>query len=96
MPRSTAGKPYRPARKSCRQLPPLVVAAMLGAALIGCQRQETPLPKSDIVLPLIEGEQRFGVPLGPGASQELPPRPRPGETIDSQHPTLRRPGLIAI
>lgn len=79
-----------------KSLPPLVVAAMLGAALIGCQRQEIPLPKSEIVLPLIQGEQRFGAPLGPGAIQELPPRPGAGESIDSQHPPLRRPGLIEI
>lgn len=53
-----------------KSLPPLVVAAMLGAALIGCQRQETPLPKSDIVLPSFQGAP----PLGPGAAQEAPRR----------------------
>ncbi|HJV92508.1 MAG TPA: hypothetical protein VJ572_03480 [Azonexus sp.] len=74
-----------------KSLPPLVVAAMLGAALIGCQRQETPLPKSDIVLPSLQGG-----PFGPGAGQELPLRPGAGESIDSQHPPLRRPGLIEI
>lgn len=74
-----------------KSLPPLVVAAMLGAALIGCQRQETPLPKSDIVLPSFQG-----APLGPGAAQELPRRPGAGESIDAQQPPLRRPGLIEI
>lgn len=75
-------------------LPPLVVAAMLGIALIGCQRQDTPQPKSDIALPMFQGEPRFGAPLGPG--QELPRHPGAGETMDSQHPPLRRPGLIEI
>ena len=32
-------------------VPALVLAALLGSTLIGCQRQETPYPKSEIGLP---------------------------------------------
>jgi hypothetical protein len=76
--------------RSDNRLPALLLAAVLGTALIGCQRQETPSMDRGTRLPLIHGE-RFGAPpmgaetpAGPGTGQGLPPN----------HPPIRKPALI--
>ncbi|HSG24151.1 MAG TPA: hypothetical protein VLA64_14475 [Azonexus sp.] len=76
-----------------KSLSALLLAAMLDTALTGCQRQEMPPPKSELGLPLPQGE-RFGAPFGPPATDKNSPRPSARDAVDPHHPWMRRQGLI--
>lgn len=73
------------------RLPALVLAAVLGTALLGCQRQATPAMGSGGGVPLKHGE-RFGAPP---AGAEQPAGPGYGDGLGPHHPPVRRPVLIA-
>jgi hypothetical protein len=76
-----------------KRLPGLALAAILGATLIACQRQEMPSTRIDLGLPAVP-DGRFSAPLAPGANREQAAPPGFGGTFDPHHPPTRRPGLI--
>jgi hypothetical protein len=80
----------RSAMQNANRLPALVLAAVLGTALIGCQRQATPSTGSGAGVPMMHGE-RFGAP--PAGAQQ-PAAPGHGDGLGPHHPPVRRPVLI--
>ena len=74
-------------------LPGLALAAILGTALIGCERHETPATRTDLGLPALPSG-RFGVPPAPGGNGEQPVSPGSGGSFDPHRPPA--PRLILI